>query len=92
MEALVMTASEFCRDEFGNVHQVGLPKTFDTQPMLEAEPAKPSQLDRIESRLGAIAELLAVLLDSVKQEDEQEPSIDLDGEVIERVKHEQDWL
>jgi hypothetical protein len=50
------------------------------------------RIDRIEKRLDSIAELIAVLLDSVQQEDEQEPSIDLDGEVIERVKHEQDWL
>lgn len=50
------------------------------------------RIDRIESRLDAIAELLAVLLDSVQQEDEQEPNIDLDGEVIERIKDEQQWL
>lgn len=40
---------------------------------------KPSQLDRIEQRLDAIAELLAVLLDSVQQEEQEEESQDLDG-------------
>ena len=53
---------------------------------------KPSQLDRIEKRLDSIAELLAVLLDSVQDESEEQEQADLDGEVIERVKHEQEWL
>ena len=49
---------------------------------METLVSKPLQLDRIEQRLDAIAELLAVLLDSVQQEEQEEESQDLDGVYI----------
>jgi diacylglycerol kinase family enzyme len=62
------------------------------RPRNPHRPPEPSQLDRIESRLDSIVELLAVLLDSVRDEAEEQEQADLDGEVIERIKHEQEWL
>jgi hypothetical protein len=49
-------------------------------------------LERMEKRLDAIAELMAALLDSVQAEEQEEPLVDLDGEVTQRIKHEQEWL
>jgi hypothetical protein len=48
--------------------------------------------EHVSNRLDAITEMLAVLLDSVQDEAEEQEQADLDGEVIKRVKHEQEWL
>jgi hypothetical protein len=84
MEALVMTTSDYNSNFMPEIqYKTSLP---------EFREHKPSQLDRIEKRLDSISELLAVLLDSVRDEAEEQEQADLDGEVIERVKHEQEWL
>jgi hypothetical protein len=84
MEALVMTTSDY-NSNF-------MPEIQYKPSLPEFKAHTPSQLDRIEKRLDAIEELLAVLLDSVQAEQEEEVQMDLDGEVTERIKHEQEWL
>jgi hypothetical protein len=83
MEALVMTTSDY-NSNF-------MPEIQYKPSLPEFKAHTPSQLDRIEKRLDAIAELLAVLLDSL-QDEQEEAETDLDGEVTERIKHEQEWL
>lgn len=63
----------------------------DAESFKASQPRNITQLDRIEQRLDAIAELLAVLLDSV-QDEREEVATHLDGEVTERIKDEQQWL
>jgi hypothetical protein len=88
MEALVMTTLEDCKAKFSNVPA----NAFSHAALIPVAENEPSQLDRIEQRLDSITELLAVLLDSVQAEQEEEVQIDLDGEITERIKHEQEWL
>jgi hypothetical protein len=65
METLVMTTLEDCKAKFSNVPANG----FSHAALIPLAEHEPSQLDRIEKRLDAITELLAVLLDSVQDEE-----------------------
>ena len=83
-----MTTSDYNADFMPEIqYKPELPEFKSYKPSRQ-----PSQIDRIEQKVDAITELLAVLLDSVQAEaEDHEEQADLDGEIIERVKHEQDW-
>lgn len=78
--------SNFPANAFSNAAPIPVPEGFKISPFGDSE-----RLERIEKRLDAIAELLAALLDSV-QDEQEEVETDLDGEITERIKDEQQWL